>query len=562
MNFFKIISPAYTPPHLEGKNALTILRDKIVQSFLLLLFIGDLTAYLVFFYSYIENRAFGTLIGFTVLTIITTILVSARRIPQFVRVGVLLLGVYGAALVGFLQRGFAGDGRIFMVAFSTLAVLMVGRRLGMITIILNLATYAIFAHFFMSEQLVPNSVGSPNIIDSSSWISGGVFFTFVNVLVTLSAGYLINNLQASLTQSAQLATELGKERLTLQTRVEQRTKDLQQRLNQIRVASEISRAISSILDPQKLMQNVVDLIHDRFNLYYAGVFIVDQRDFAVLKAGTGEAGRKMIAASHRLAVGGASMIGWCIANRTPRIALDVGEEAVRFNNPFLPNTRSEIAVPIISRGEAIGAISIQSVDSSAFGEADILILQGISDSLAVAMENSKLFQQTQENLEEIRNLNRQYLQQAWSQVIDEFGELSCLVENPNQSSSGKTHPIYVPIALRDQVLGTLTLETESEELSPEEKSFVEAVTAQTALALENARLVEETQRRGRQEQTVTDITSDFSRIFSVDELLKTAISSIGKLPAVSEVSVQLLSPESVSSIPKTFNQTGKIEDRA
>lgn len=539
MSIFKAISPSFTPPHLEGKPKIIILRERIVQTFLLLLAIGAWIADFVFVPTYLANQNYFNVIAFTLLALIITLLATARKINYYFRASIVLVGVLGIAFVSFLQRGLPGDGRTFLVAFSALGILLVGARFGYVSLLINVVAYAGMAYLYIEQGFTPISQGAPNVNDLASWLTGGVFFSFINTILVIALAYLVQNLQKSISDSEKLASELGKERFTLQARVEQRTKDLQQRLNQIRVGSEISRAISSILEPDMLFQTVVDLIRERFDLYYCGLFIVDQYGYAVLKSGTGEAGRKMIAAGHRLAIGGTSMIGWCVANRQPRIALDVGEEAVRFNNPYLPETRSEIAVPIVSRGEVLGALSIQSIQPGAFGEADILILQGIADSLAVAMENARLFKQTQENLEEIRSLNRGYLQQAWSDLLDEYGELSCQVENPHASPAGKTHPIYFPITLRDQVLGTLTIETDSLELTEDERAYVEAITTQTALALENARLVDETQRRVRQEETLNDLTADFSRSFSVEDLLRSALQGIGQLPSVVEVSVAL-----------------------
>lgn len=115
------------------------------------------------------------------------------------------------------------------------------------------------------------------------------------------------------------------------------------------------------------------------------------------------------------------MIGWCIANHQARIALDVGDEAVRFNNPYLPNTRSELALPILSRATVVGALTVQSALAKAFDQNDIIVLQGIADGLAAAIENTHLVAELQQNLDELRSLNRDYLNQAWSEVIDEKG---------------------------------------------------------------------------------------------------------------------------------------------
>ena len=113
---------------------------------------------------------------------------------------------------------------------------------------------------------------------------------------------------------------------------------------QLQTAAEVSNAASSILDINTLLPNVVELIRNHFDYYYVGIFLVDEsHNWAVLRAGTGEMGEEMIAAGHRLSVGESSMIGWCISNRHARIALDVGDDAVRFRNSHLPLTRSEIA---------------------------------------------------------------------------------------------------------------------------------------------------------------------------------------------------------------------------
>ncbi|MBN1875934.1 MAG: GAF domain-containing protein [Anaerolineae bacterium] len=183
---------------------------------------------------------------------------------------------------------------------------------------------------------------------------------------------------------------------------------LQRRNIQLHTAIEVSRAAASILDIDELMRESVELIREAFDLYYVGLFLVDfNRGMAVLCAGTGEAGQEMLARNHKLEVGGASMIGQCVSHSEARIALDVGEEAVRFNNPVLPNTRSELALPLRSRGKVIGALSVQSVEPEAFDETSIAINQSMADQLAVAIDNARLYSSLQHELTE-----RERLQQA------------------------------------------------------------------------------------------------------------------------------------------------------
>jgi PAS domain S-box-containing protein len=189
---------------------------------------------------------------------------------------------------------------------------------------------------------------------------------------------------------------------------EQLLNALEHQSTQLQTAAEVSRAVGSILDPEALAPQVVDLVRERFNLYYAGLFLVDQTGewtgepykWAVLRAGTGTAGQQMLRQGHKLEIGGSSMIGWCIANKQARITLDVGEDAVRFENPALPNTRSELALPLISRGKPIGALSIQSDQEAAFSQEDIAALQTMADQMANAISNARLYNQAQREINE------------------------------------------------------------------------------------------------------------------------------------------------------------------
>ncbi len=325
----------------------------------------------------------------------------------------------------------------------------------------------------------------------------------------------------------------------------QRTSALNRRLDQSRIAIEISRIISQNLDPQILLNQVVDLTQERFNLYYSGVFLVDESgNQAVLQAGSGDAGKIMLGRHHTLAINETSMIGWAIVNKKPRIALDVGKEAIRFKNPDLPLTRSEIALPLISREIVLGALTLQSLEAEAFNADDINVMQGIADITATAMENSKLIQETSKNLAEINSLHRKYLQTAWTEVVNENPDLKFSYEDqPGQDTPTQITPYRFPMTLRGQEIGTLNIETDHGAITPEEMVLIESITNQTALALENARLLEQTQKKVRQELKLNELTTRLSRALDIDQILRIALQELGSLPQVSEVSVYLKSQE-------------------
>ncbi|MCX6029324.1 MAG: PAS domain-containing protein [Chloroflexi bacterium] len=186
---------------------------------------------------------------------------------------------------------------------------------------------------------------------------------------------------------------------------------LDRRALQLQAAAEVSRATGSILEPDELIHQVVELTRERFGLYYVGLYLVDRtddtREWAVLRAGTGEAGRQMEAQARRIRVGGDSMVGWCIANRQYRLAENVSAEAALLKNSLLPGTRSKLALPLISRGQAIGAMTFQSAQPAAFAEEDITILQTMADQLANAIENARLFAEHKQAEEKLARHARQ-----------------------------------------------------------------------------------------------------------------------------------------------------------
>lgn len=370
---------------------------------------------------------------------------------------------------------------------------------------------------------------------------------------------------------------------TLEQRVAERTRSLQ-------AAAEVARATTSVLDPDELLRQIVDLVRERFNLYYVGLFLLDEeRRFAALRAGTGKAGQQMLAQGHRLEVGGESMIGWCVANAEARIALDVGEEAVRFDNPLLPYTRSEMAFPLRSRGRVIGAMTVQSVEEAAFDEADIAVMQTMADQVAVAIDNALLFVETQAALEEVEATHRRYLGQAWTeygltravsgyeqtdagmiplgdevlpQVQQAMTEQRPVVWNGDPSTGSGRSPstprprsgrrgdidqmkepslsaLVVPIMLRGQPIGALGFGEEGRQWSADDIALAEAIAEQLALAADNLRLLDETQRRAARERLTREITDKMRNVAGVEHIIQTAVDELSRVLGTSRTFVRL-----------------------
>ncbi|MBN1922689.1 MAG: substrate-binding domain-containing protein [Anaerolineae bacterium] len=371
----------------------------------------------------------------------------------------------------------------------------------------------------------------------------------------------------------QTARALETQRLVTETR---------HRAAQLRTATEIAQITSSILSLEVLEDQSVNLLRDRFGYYYVGLFLVDSTGrWAVLRAGTGEAGEVMLGRSHRLEVGGASMIGQCVAENAARIALDVGAEAVRFDNPLLPETRSELAVPLRSRGRAIGAMTIQSVERMAFSEEDIAVLQTVADQLGNAIETVRLLGETEKTVHALEAAQGTYTQESWRAYLETVGKqlgyryrlglesapdlsseeqaaleqqqpvvtryvapedaanLPSAISSLNTGAVASRAAVALPLRLREQTIGALNVRFEDEHVPPETMELLEQVAEQLTQALESARLYQATQQQAAQERLISEATSRMRERMDVDAVLQTAVRELQQVLGLRRVEVRM-----------------------
>jgi GAF domain-containing protein/HAMP domain-containing protein len=330
------------------------------------------------------------------------------------------------------------------------------------------------------------------------------------------------------------------------SRLEQFQRNLEsqvaERTAQLEATNEVGRVASSILDPDELISNVVNLITDKFGYYYTALFIIeDSGTWAELAYATGRAGSILKERHHRLAVASNSMVGYAITNRRARIALDVGDESIRFDNPLLPDTRSEIALPLVVGDHVIGALDVQSKTESAFGASDIDVLQNMANQVAIAIENARLFQSSQILLDEMRSTNQKYMVSSWSEITRSAGKIEYQTRSP-VSPEEKLYTAEIPLSVRDQILGDLIVQGD-EEWSPEQKRLLEAVATQAAFALENARLLNESQQTALRERIASGITERIWSSQSIDGILQTAVRELGRALEASEATIELSTEE-------------------
>jgi len=335
--------------------------------------------------------------------------------------------------------------------------------------------------------------------------------------------------------------------------LEQREAALQRRSLQMQASADVGRAATSILETDRLIQHVVDLIRERFGLYYVGLFLVDETgEWADLRAGTGEAGRAMLARGHRINAG-EGMIGWCIEHAEARIAEEVGEDAVRVATPELPNTRSEAALALRSRGKVLGAVTVQSDHPGAFDEQNIAVLQTLADQVAVAIDNASLFAESQAALEAERRAYGELSRRAWADLLHarsitgyhygiEHERVTQLSRDRQRPEPAEELPeVELPIQVHGAVIGTIVAHKPSDagKWQNDEVAMLEELANQLGVAMESARLYRDTQRRAARERLVSDIADRLQRAPDMEMLLQIAAQELNQALEGSRAYVRL-----------------------
>ena len=539
MNFLQLLKTSFLISPAGSYQTTGAVREAVLTRILYAAAAAGLFVVLLVANTGWQSGQWALLVALALLYLALLAVTFLRRLPLNLRISGLLFILFAYGTISLAQNGFSVEGCLLLLAVPILAALFWGMGGGFSTLALSSLSLAAVGLLASTGRLaLPALEAAANT--RQAWLVSGLIYLLTGVITVFSIAIRVESLEDSLKKEHSLASGIEDQQAELEHQIAMRTQAVERRSLQIRTAAEIARSISALLDPETILDQVVNLVHGRFHLYYVGVFLLDERgEYAVLKAGTGEAGQKMLAEGHQLGVGSGSMIGWTTANRQARIALDVGQDAVHFSNPYLPATRSELALPILAGQKMLGALTVQSTEEAAFDENDIIVLQGIADSLAVALENARLFSQTQQNLQEIQGLHRQYLARAWADIPHTQEELTYRFQPEAADEAVPLNTIQVPLTLRDQKIGQIVLEMESSSLSAEQASFIDAVTTQTALALENARLLEETQRRAERERLAASISGSVWASTDIETILRTALQDLSRSLNASQAVIKL-----------------------
>jgi GAF domain-containing protein/HAMP domain-containing protein len=380
---------------------------------------------------------------------------------------------------------------------------------------------------------------------------------------------MIGSLRENEERLQQQANVLDLQNEELQTSLQR----LDKRANQFKAITQIVSATSSLESLQTLLPRTTDVISEQFGFYHAGIFLLDEkREFAVLRAANSTGGRRMLERGHKLKVGQTGIVGFVTAAGVPRIALDVGADATFFGNPDLPDTRSEMALPLRIAGEVIGALDVQSTEPNAFQSEDIEVLTTLANQVAIAIQNARSYETMQALTEKAQKASAASLQDAWrtlqtqedfvgyrvsdegltplTQPVSSAQIKKAVNSKETVAETGEIATLAIPIRLRDEVIGVMDIRVpDRHEWDPDEVDVAEAVAERLSLALETSLLLRSTQRRAEIERITADISGRIGATTQFNSILKTAAEELSRVLGGSEVLVQI-QPEAISDLGK------------
>jgi GAF domain-containing protein len=481
---------------------------------------------------------------------------------------IVTLGWFGLGIQAYTADGVKDVIIVGYIALGLLASIVIGWRAGSVVILTSIGAIWILSLLEANGYFVPRFQDPIGYARDLSLI-----FLAITTLIYFSTTSLreaISRAKDSEQGLQRANKELQELNQSLEDRVVSRTADFElanqrneKRARQFEAITQVARATATNESLETLLPRLASLVSEQFTFYHTGVFLLDEkREYAVLSASNSEGGRRMLQRGHKLQIGQTGIVGHVSATGTPRLALDVGADAVFFDNPDLPNTRSEMALPLRIADEIVGALDIQSTEENAFQEEDIEVLSTLADLVAIAIQNSRSYERMQGLLKQAQRESGTYLQDAWRILQSDetsigyrvAGNETALINMPfssahvqralkNQdtdSESGAIATLAIPIRLRDQVIGIMDIRTSEEHVWDEDEvDIAEAVADRLSLALESSLLLKSTQRQAELERITTEISGKIGATTQFDVILRTAAEELSRVLGGSEVIVQL-----------------------
>jgi GAF domain-containing protein len=487
------------------------------------------------------------------------------------RAGIFLFALIfsSSAYVNILRQGATADVPTNIVIFVPLSLIVASNFLSpwALFLLLGLNIGAFVSLPFFGIPLSANAGGLAGIL------------TTIGLTLMFLENFRIRTENIRLDQIRKVNRELEELSNNLEQRVAERTAELeeanrqaQRRASQLQAITQLSESIAQLRDLSELFPAVTRLISEKFGFYHVGIFLLDsEKRFAILQAANSPGGQRMLARGHRLEVG-SGIVGYVAQTGQPRIALDVGADAVFFNNPDLPNTRSEAALPLKTRDEIIGVLDVQSTEAGAFTAEDLQILNTLANQVSIALENTRLLEETRAALMQTQEVYNEFTRTEWHRTVSHAeqagfrynaGRIEILEQGLRapevvsaaakgqaavrqvEASGEKRAAVAIPVKLRGEVIGVLHVEANdpSKKWQEDEIGLLEAVAERAAFAMENARLFQDARRRAAKEQVISEASAKISSALNLENILQITAEELGRVLGGAEVLIQFQNKE-------------------
>ncbi len=517
------------------------------------------------------------------LLIVVSLYLSTRGIYWPGKFFIPLTMLMSVTYMASLANGIHDISMMGFTAIIVIASLLMGRQVIPLITTLTIASIAYVGYRDMAGL-------TKSFMAERTGIDDIVVFSVLQIVVATALNALISRLTNALEKSrenekAQIRAneELRQLQASLEDRIAERTLELEQRSHelsdrtvqleianirtqrraaQLQAISDTTKAIATVRNLEALLPHIANVVSERFNFYHVGIFLTDEANqFAILSAANSEGGKRMLARGHRLEVGAQGIVGYVTGSGNPRIALNTGADAIFFNNPDLPDTHSEMAIPLIVGRQIIGALDIQSTQSNAFTQDDVEVLSTLADQISIAIENTRLYESSQKAFAEVNTIYRQYLQREWNRFSSteevvgfqytvagaqplqarlQAKEIhQTLTSGKVTATTGENAILTIPIKVREETIGVLNVRVPNKNIwKQDEIAIAQAIADRVAVSAENARLFEESQMRAEKERAIGQIAEKLSASLNLENIFRTALQELGQIVPGSEVFVE------------------------
>ncbi len=570
MSFFQAFSPSKPSKTIDQNNLLALIRDRVFQ---LILIIFTFLAISVAVAVTIIVLQSGQLVNIPIawsLVFFIGVITFFRNFPYRIRVFGFSAILFVAATYLLLSTGFSTHGLLLMMGFVIIVTLFNGVTDGIISGVIALAS------IFLAGGLITTGTFSlPPVLPATNpgfeWLIGGLSFLGLSSIAIGTITVTFNALQHTVKNQDSLISSLADEKNNMTSMLSKQSNELEVFNHHIDLHTEVNRLFTEQKGTAQFLSDVVNLIEKAYSLYHVGVYLKGENgDSVILQAATGETGRVLAEQKFHLKIAKNSIIGYVALNNEPRYAPNVEDDSSYYQNPMLPYTRCELSIPISYQNRVLGILDLQADHENAFSSSDIRSFQLLGNLIGALVSSRMMADRLEKVQQDVDQSGKSNIRQSWRNhlqttrriygfqfkdqklttdtVPDEHSQSAVenenLIRQTDTLENGSRQTILaLPIKLRGQVIGVLDMHFNGASIPQDLMQLLDATSNRLALALENARLLEELKMRAERERLVGDISARVRSSTAVQDILGAAAVELGRSLGVSEVVVQLRSTE-------------------